>query len=50
MTWINVKDRLPEVGLILVFQNGEMFVYFYDKIRPIAFSHWMLLPDPPNLK
>jgi len=47
--WIKVTDRLPEIGLIICYQNNEIYIAFYDGISGIPFTHWMPLPEPPEV-
>lgn len=46
--WISVKDRLPEVGIVLAFKNNEVYVSFFDGVTKPAFTHYMPLPDKPK--
>ena len=47
--WIKVTDRLPEIGLIICYQNNEIYIAFYDGISGIPFTHWMPLPEKPEV-
>ena len=49
LQWIKVTDRLPEIGLIICYQNNEIYIAFYDGISGIPFTHWMELPEPPEV-
>ena len=55
--WISVKERLPEVGLLVIVTDGQLagtgwFVgnewraHFPLDSRSI--THWMPLPEPPE--
>ena len=62
--WINVKDRLPENGKIVLVSDGDRVVkglisnirispHHYGGwilLEPLTMleSHWMPLPKPPN--
>ena len=63
--WISVKDRLPEVGervLTLdkwghihdrmLYQSVDGFISFRpDGLKPgIDVTHWMQLPEPPEME
>lgn len=64
MTWISVKDRLPEEDLyVIVFKNDDSPMvtfgflckdsygnHFLDKTQKLIrnVSHWMPLPEPPK--
>ena len=65
MEWISVKDRLPEKsgdylaftekGIFIVLSYSEMHRAFnaYDwceNITPIRCTHWMPLPDAPEVE
>lgn len=48
--WISVKDALPEIGTMnLWFVDDEMGVGFYDGLDELACTHWMPLPNPPEI-
>lgn len=54
--WISVKDRLPNVGVIVIipggcgYRTGESWVSAIGEFREINWSvtHWMPLPEPPK--
>lgn len=50
--WISVKDRLPEVGNLIVYADGSMWGYQYGICRVCrkekAFDFWMPLQEPPE--
>ena len=76
MEWINIKDRLPELGIIVALMDFNRYrndgdvevnnpnvvqagylnhfgsdywsVYGERGLEVDAFTHWMLLPDPPK--
>ena len=56
MTWISVKDRLPELKekAICLNKHGDMMIGTYTEwgwIFPCYFGappHWMPLPEPPK--
>lgn len=60
MTWISVKDRLPEVGdysVLCAFSNGSIEPIRMEHVEDwaqglrddyLTITHWMPLPDPPK--
>ena len=64
MKWIDVNERLPEIGeRVLVYcrsqgvqicykgfcDNSELWLMAYDSsVAYLNISHWMELPEPPQ--
>ena len=63
--WINIKDRLPDMGgYYLCFNNNNLpfiaaFFFYVNEKHPcfknskgnkLNVTHWMPLPDPPESK
>lgn len=61
--WIDVKDKLPEVGEKVLSFNGSISTAIYDDklgfdvnidnnyvafLREFEVTHWMPLPEPPK--
>ena len=46
--WINIADKLPKHGVIIICQNGQIYTIFYDGVTNPVFDYWMLLPELPS--
>lgn len=61
--WISVKDRLPEIGkkvlayrpsmyyefIQTIYHGSEMWENGYDIKGDMVITHWMPLPEPPEV-
>lgn len=56
MSWISVKDRLPEDAsdVLIVWADGVSEACYFDETwcrdgrRLLSVTHWMPLPEPPK--
>lgn len=60
--WISVGERLPEDGVCVLawdirekcvrvaYIDSVFFMVGFDDDTPISVSHWMTLPEPPEVK